>query len=551
MAIEIEAWEIWHTYTTFLESTHVDLLDSAYRLVASGIAECAMLQDGQTFWKSTSSVQTGTTTIEVEPTSGISRFQLKLKEGCAKPEGFALEAWGLASYFLVSERKVLGDDTALPPPYLRAYLGKCVATSTSKDEEVSEVNLYPVLIVYESGVLMVEFRTIGPENVTKLADFIAGGVNLFQHRFDRVEVNPGLAKFATRAYYRSGQRWNIVNRAKLIWLQAGHDLAVKQRTQRQSDNDFSFDLVPWSGEDKESLSSIATTIFHTTAFLIGHPKAGVAFLFWGEAPAPVLGEFWSGRPHIHLVRFSEQCETATQNEARHGPDFVRILCRVPPPHEIVRGFVLPKDARLFEDYNAYVTSTSTLWVWSQRGLKSQESWMDPNRGNLIYERQVLVELLEYGYMLHRSLYHRVRSFGTTDKVLAVRREILELRLKMREASHSGEISELLENGWKEFGLPDLAKDIETALSLRGSETRSLEVLRSTRVGWALTILFGLVAVPTLADQLIEPLWKLSGLRQFSDESLVKVVSGGIAVLVVLLILWLTLFVLCPREGAPK
>jgi hypothetical protein len=550
MAIEIQEWEIWHTYTTFLESTHVNLFDSAHRLVASGIAECAMLRDGQTFWKSNTSVQTGITTVEVEPIGGKSTFRLKLDDKSAKPEGFALEAWGLASYFLVSERKVLGEDTALPPPYLRAYLGKCVLTSTSDGGSISEVNLYPVLIVYESGILIVEFRMIGPGGVTTLANFIAGGVSLSRHRFDRVKVNPGLASFATRAYYRSTQRWNILERARLIWRQAGHDLAVKQRTTRQSDKDFSFDLVQWSGGN-ENLSSIATTIFHTTAFLIGQPKAGLAFLLRGEPPAPALGEFWSGRPHIHLVRFSEQCESATQNETRHGPDFARILCRVPPPHDIAGKGDLPKDGRLFEDYNAYVTSASTLWVWSLHGLKLQESWMDPNRGNLIYERQVLVELLEYGYMLHRSLYHRVSSFSTTGKVLAVRREILELRLKMREASHSGEIRELLKSGWNEFGLPDLASEIEAALNLRESETRSAEVLRSTRVGWALTILFGLVAVPTLADQLIQPLWKLMGVRQFSDESLMKVVSGGIAVLIVLLVLWITLFVLSPREGDRK
>lgn len=546
MAIEIEEWEIWHTYTTFLESTQIDLLDSAYRLVASGIAVSAMLRDGQTFWKTGSSVDTGT--VEVEPISGRSTFRLELNEGCKKPEGFAVEACGLASYFLASERKVLGDDTALPPPYLRAYLGKVVLTSTTGAGAISELDLYPVLIVYESGVLIIEFRMIGPRGLTKLDDFIAGGVNLFRYRFDSVEVNPGLARFATRAYYRTSGKWNIIQRARLIWQQAGHDLAVKQRTRTRNDEAFSFDLAQWSGEQKDNLSAIAMTIFYTTAFLIGHPKAGLAFLLWRGPSAPALGEFWSGRPHIHLVRFSEQCDSATGNEARHGPDFAKILSRVAPPQDIAGRFTLPKDARFLEDYNAYVTSASTLWVWSLGGLKSQENWMDPNRGNLIYERQVLVELLEYGYMLHRSLYHQVRSFGTTEKVLAVRREILELRLKMREASHSGEVRELLEYGWNAFGLPDLVKEIEAGLSLRESETRSIDVLRSTRVGWALTVLFGFVAVPTLADQLIQPLWKLAGLRQFSDQSVMKVASTGIAFLFVLLVLWLTLFVLSPRKS---
>jgi hypothetical protein len=547
MALEIEEWEIWHTYTTYLESTNIDLLESARRLVASGVAECAMLRDGRSYWRSNGMVGSGSTVIEVDSISGRSTFRLEFDEGCkAKPDGFALEAWGQASYFLISERKVLGEDTALPPPYLRAYLGKCLLTSTSADRTNSQLNLYPVLIIYESGVLIVEFRMIGPKTVTALADFIVGDVNLFRHRFDRVEVNPGLVSFATRAY-QSAYKWNFIRRFQIMWLQVGHDIAVGQRTKKQADEDFSFDVAPLSGPETDDLKSLAQTIFHTAAFIIGRPRVGLAFLLWGQRPAPAVGEFWSGRPHIHLVRFREQCETATKNESRHGSDFGRILSRVPALDDAAARRGLPKDARLFEDYGAYVISNSSLWVWSLEGLEKQEAWMDPNRGNLIYERQVLVELLEYGYMLNRSLYHRVEKFKTTAEVVAVRREILQLRLKMREASHSGEIRELLENGWSEFGLPYLISEIDAGLRLRASETRSIEALRSTRVGWALTVVFGFVAVPALADQVIQPIWKLTPFHQFTDPSLEKVVSDGIAVLIVLLVLWVTLFVLSPRE----
>jgi hypothetical protein len=173
--------------------------------------------------------------------------------------------------------------------------------------------------------------------------------------------------------------------------------------------------------------------------------------------------------------------------------------------------------------------------------------MDPNRGNLIYERQVIAELLEYGYMLHRGLYHRVETFSTTAEVTSVRKEILKLQRKMREASHSGEIRDLLENGWKELGLPALVSEIDAGLRLRESETQAKEILRSTRVGWALTAVFGFVAVPALADQVIQPIWKLTPFHQFTNSSSEKVVADGIAMLIVLLVLWLTLFVLSPRE----
>jgi hypothetical protein len=539
MALEIEEWEIWHTYSTYLESTKIDLLDTARRLVASGIAECAMLRDGHTFWRSNSTVASGSTVVEGDSFSTQSTFQLRLDEGCKElPDGFALEAWGQASYFLVSERKVLGEDTALPPPYLRAYLGKCLVSASSENES-PRLNLYPVLIVYESGVLIVEFRVIGPRSALRLDDFITDGVNLFARKFDRVEVNPGLASFATRAWYQLNRKWNFIRRLQLMWLQAGHDLAVKQKTKKHADGDFSFDLAPLGGSDTDDLASIATTIFHTTAFIAGCPRMGLPFLLWGQAPGPAVGEFWSGRPHIHLVRFRDQRRTASENEDHHGADFGRILGRVPTIDEATARQGLPEDARLFQDYGAYITSTCSLWVWSLDGLSAQERTMDPNRGNLIYERQVLAELLEYGYMLHRSLYHRVERFSSTAKVISVRREILRLQHNMREASHSGEVRELLENGWKQLGLPQLISETDAGLRLRESETRSAEALRSARIGWALTIVFGFVAVPILAKQAIQPIWKLTPFHQFSDPSLTTVVSDGIAFVLVFLFVWIT------------
>jgi len=547
MGLEIEEWEIWHTYATFLESTAVDLPQSARRLVASGIAECVMLRDGRTYWRSNGMVGSGSTTVGTDSISGRPAFRLELDEGCkAKPDGFALEAWGLGSYFLMSERRVLGDEAALPPAYLRAYLGKCVLTSVSPDKTSSQLDLYPVLIVYESGVMIVEFRMIGPKTVRALADFIADDVNLFRRRFDRVDVAPGLVAFAARAYHRFDYQGNFIRRLQVLWLQAGHDIAVRQITKKQADEHFSFDLAPLTRSEPEDLKSIAQTIFHIAAFIVGRPRAGLAFLLWGQPPAPAVGEFWSGRPHVHLVRFRNQCRTASENEDRHGPDFGRILSRISTVDEAAARHGLPKDARLLQDYNAYVLRSCSLWVWSTDGLSGQMASMDANRGNLIYERQVLAELLEYGYMLHRSLYHRLEKFSTTAEVISVRRQVLQLQRKMHEASHSGEILELLENGWDKLGLPALISEIDAGLRLRESETSSIEALRSTRVGWALTVVFGFVAVPTLADQVIQPLWKLMSFHEFSDPSLAVVVFDGVAVLVVLMVLWVALSVLSPR-----
>ena len=58
---------------------------------------------------------------------------------------------------------------------------------------------------------------------------------------------------------------------------------------------------------------------------------------------------------------------------------------------------LPVNSRRFNDYGAYIFLQATLWVWSKKGL--EESPPGINRANLIYERQAVMELLEYGYIL--------------------------------------------------------------------------------------------------------------------------------------------------------
>jgi len=546
MALEIEEWEIWHTYSTFLETTGVDPSEAARLLVGSGVAECAVLHGGKAFWRSGSRLSSGSVALLPKRADGRAVCSVATDEGSAGPDGFAAEALGQGAYFLAAEDRVFGEATLLPP-YLRAYLGKCVLTSASSEGDAYQLCLYPVLTVYETGVMLVEFRMIGPSEARSLPDFVRCDVNLFRTAFDNVKVNPAISRLAPRVYNERMYQGTLANRLRFIRFQAGHEIAVGQQTQEQTDESFSFNLAPLSSSRKDSLRSLALTIFYIAAYVVGRPRVGLSFLLRGQRPALPLGEFWSGRPHIHIVRFKAQCETASENELRHGPDFGRIMARVVGVPDDDARATLPTDARLMEDYNAYVRRESSLWVWSAGGLSEQADSMDRNRGNLIYERQILAELLEYGYMLHRSLYHRLETFGTTAEVLSVRRQILELRRKMHEASPSGEITELLTSGWKEFGLPELAHEIDEGLRLRESETRSIEAARSERVGWAIAIIFGLVAVPPLADQVIRPLWNAARLHPFVDDSLAALVFDGVAFAVVLFSLWLV-FLLTLRRG---
>jgi len=72
MGLEIEEWEIWHTYTTYFEATEIDLSETVRRLVAADVAECTMLRDGRTYWRSDAAVSSGSTEIDVDSVTGKS-----------------------------------------------------------------------------------------------------------------------------------------------------------------------------------------------------------------------------------------------------------------------------------------------------------------------------------------------------------------------------------------------------------------------------------------------------------------------------------------------
>lgn len=539
--LQVEEWEVWHTYSTYLDCPGINLLEGAVNLVKSEVAECVISSAGRAFWRSEGTLAQGTFTVEVDDETGQGVFKCVSDDKSSKlPAGFALEAMGQTARFILAERRVLGEELTFADESIRVYLGKLVVVGVEGGRSTAELNLYPVLVVYKSGVLVLELRMIGPQNPIPLSDFISYAVNLPRLRLTKALVNPGLARTATAAYYRSS-RVPFLSRFRLSWAQILHNLAIEQRTTEVEDEDFSFRLSPWSGET-DSFRSIALSIFHTCAYLVAGPRTGFSFLLQGPKVPPSLGQFWSGRPHVHVIRFQGQCETASENNELHARAFYSILSRTPT---LARA--LPQNLRLFEDYSAFITSSSSLWVWSKQGLAREAAQTDPNRGNFIYERQLLMELLEYGYMLHRGLYHRIETLQSTDQVMHTRRHLLELRLRMRESSHSGEIRELLDAGWDALGLPTLTSEIDSGLALRESEMRSADAMRTTRVGWAIAIVFGIVAVPGLADQVVTPAWHVLKMHPVTDVDKMKLLAAGIATSFILTLLTVGLGLMSRRS----
>lgn len=531
-------WEIWHSYSTYLSEQKINLEHAAKILVDSGMAFCSMHRDGRTYWQSGKGTQSGQTKIILDSKQMKAKIMLEADSGQQDEfDSFAQEAWYQSANLRFKEMRLFGNPSSLPPPYIRVYLGQCNLYS---EHDKQSITCYPIIKLFESGILLVEFRTISPNSKISLEDFISRYINLCTEGFNKIEVPPAVAKYATYANYQYAiENIHLYLRVRTVYLMKQYNLAVDEFTRESEEGDFTFKFAPLSKLDSENafenLSSLASTLFHTVSYLLSNPRTGIDYILRGQKKLVEVGDFWVWRPHIYIIRFEKQKETAKENEAIHQADFGRILSRTMFDDRKTAINNLPKDSRLFDDFNAYINQAVSLWVWSNCGIRKQKDWADQNRGHLIYEHQIVIELLEYGYMLHRSLYERSSRYSNADDVLIARKNLIGLKYEMREASHFGEVSDMITSGWNKMGIPELQKSIEESLSVKEAETSMVEARRMKNLGFMLTMFFGLLAVPSVAKEFFGPLWDVFGIWRPQNEAESKIFMIAMSTLFVFLV----------------
>jgi hypothetical protein len=464
---------------------------------------------------------------------GRDRARIEFAPELDREGNFVSEALFWAARLRFEELR-LSDDHPWTPAYLRIFLGRCDLFGTD-----ASTACYPMIKLYDSGVVLVELRFIGPRRPIPVKEFIRKYVNLHTTPLTLLRVPPGLGRLLGRSQTQNARnKWPLRRRRHLVRLWKLMDRGFDEVTATYDDGDFQFDLAPINrgeGEDTyDTLHSFALGVVDAMAHVLGGPRSDVGTLLLGVRPALRRGDFWTGRPHIHIVRHAEQAVTAQDNEAQHRADFGWILARTWYRSEHALGAnYLPENHRTFGDYALYVSQAAFMWVWARKGLAPQSQWADPNRGHLIYGQHVVAELLEYGYMLHRQLLARANGHGTPDKVLAARRELASLHQSMEQYTHFGELRSLLRMGWETLGVSALRERIAEALAVREAETALAESRSGNLRKRMLTVVFGLLAVPPLAGDVVRPFWRYMGWWRPATAPAYELLTVCVAVILVI------------------
>jgi len=269
-----------------------------------------MTSDGMTHWRLQGTRRSGRTIMR--PTSAHNQASLSLEcdPGSDSPADYAHEAWSQASRFLFHERRIFGDHPPLQHAYVRAFSGPCELLS-----DAVRITVYPVMKVWETGAASIHLRVIGPVGAVPLVDFIGNWVNLFQHGFDGARVPPGLASIAPRAYLAYSEPRAARRRDREAdSLHERHDQAVAALTAVDQSAEFEYEFAPLprSAEDKETIKGLAMTMLSALGVAIsGLHTASATRLLRRARALPSFGAYWSGRPNVHLVRFTDQQDTAS------------------------------------------------------------------------------------------------------------------------------------------------------------------------------------------------------------------------------------------------
>lgn len=516
-------------------------------MVESGVAEAATLRNGRAVFRSE---EGGTVKgdIAAEPGFhlGATQFDIKLYEEGPEPSEFAFNCMLMSCGFRAAELKLFvendplptsyfSEDFLLPPPYVRAFTGP-IRLARDDGEALS---CYPEIVLYRSGVLLVNFRILSPEHSIGVDGFTDQYLNLSLHHYHHVEVPPGISSLAPTAFHLyTIDPGSIRERYSLHKAQKEHGQEVESQTKKEEVGDFSFSFAPLSRSEfgpGESLKSVASTIFSIVGYLGSNPREGWDFIIRGHSRLPRMGNYWSGRPNAHLIRFEEQASTASENERVHGDHLGKVMSRTTEAVESGKEF-LPENVRSFEDFGVYLNEAATLHIWSEKALE-KVGYDNPISSDIIYEHQAQIELLEYGEMLHRSLSERATELSKYKEVLRARRDLANLEARMARVSRFGEVTDMFKEGWTRRGIEAIRSQLEANLVTLEKETEIEESRQFERLGISLTVLFGFLAVPTVANSIIAPLWSILEFWSPEGKELTQLFNLSVSfVLVALLVM---------------
>jgi hypothetical protein len=496
--MKLTTWSIWHTYATFFKVSKVDLQWVGTFLSQAGIARAACLFPE-------SQVLTGLegddrlTPLEIERPRYANRATITSPLLGRDYEG---EAAFEAAAMRFAEEQVISPLLVESAPYLRAFIEPYVL-----EDETHRYSLYPQIKLFENGVLLVHFRMFSPDAPIPLSLFLRDYLDLFRFNPEVIRMPLAPLLLAEQAWANSGgtKHDRDTARAQSARLADRHHETVELVDL----GDFSFHLASVPREDNP----------------LGKNEHNLGFARWcltesiGLAierqpgrekrckPRAILGNYWSGRPAVYLIDYSDRPADFSAPSERLEEAMGAILARASDDLGPLGRRFLGRDLRAFPDYRLFLNEGTTLMAFSASSVQGQAEWKDPNYGHLVYEKQVQFEALDFLRLSHKRGEELSNDRGVPLKVcLDLHDDLVTLDSHVKNISQYGEINQAASSYERVFRLEDARRRIRTNIDLRIALNIEKRNYRISLMAALFTLVFGVAQSPGISSGFSIPLW---------------------------------------------
>ncbi len=225
--------------------------------------------------------------------------------------------------------------------------------------------------------------------------------------------------------------------------------------------------------------------------------------------------YWQCRPSVHVVKYDEQENRASEILSKRKEDVVKLFCRVDAMVEHSQLQEL-KNLRAVDNYLLFVNKGLTLQVYGYELIKKIE---DQYQGNQLQREKlwlnlgtrVIMDYVDTRFM-NLKIWHRLVHY---DNAISQKRLIKKMEDKQEQEFifetdyvHAGELQEVINVTKGEMKFDEIEQQIKKRIDLL---TLKANVVRSNRVFWyglLISVSFGFANLQKLSSLYFEPLFKV-------------------------------------------
>ncbi|MCD1653508.1 hypothetical protein K7J14_02195 [Treponema zuelzerae] len=482
--------EIWYTYSTYFSGNQlVPLSIISEILLRTNITDCIYTNEGN--YRILSGDKVIEKEIDTEYNPEMTRGSFSIKDW---PENdFTKEVLYQNCINSFFERKLLNyDGKYVDNSYIRFSVGEAVLLFEHDDKI-----LYPFITVYPTGILILEFRGIYNKSYG-IDDYIDNCVDFSRKVYSKCYTSKQLSKLSR----------NIIN-----WTGECSEII-------EDSGEFKFELFEFIvGEKHRTLTTIATTMFEIIITLMNHVL---------KKSSLEIGNIWIHKPHIHLLKYTNQKKLASECVEMNSKELKKILLDISRSYEDYIETYELKNLRKFNDFARFYASNLTLTVWSKDGIKNETTSFDPNFNHCVYHSEVTDRFLDYINMLYEQSFNYINNCMSYDQLLYHQTSHYLLENDLMHISKYGEIEDMISYAKSVLRIEEKANNALNLLELKKSEIDFAKNKQITVFSYVITFIFGIISTGALSNDLITPLYKYLGLPAINNCYLENLLMWGIS-----------------------